>query len=117
MRAELKVQARTFCSFHYHEHRANRFIVKSGKLRVVSSMGGILSFHDLSADNILDVPSLVPHQFQVLESGEVIEEYWPDRGGFCQESDIVRFTQGGTIDGSESWSPILSTEVNILISC
>lgn len=90
----LNVKAGGYCSFHYHRERANRFIVQSGCIRVVCAYGWDLHFVLIGPDNVFDVPSLVPHQFQVLKSGQVIEQYWADRGGKVEESDIERLTTG-----------------------
>lgn len=86
-----------FCSIHYHEHRANRFRVLSGEIEVIEWFADITKAVRLTAGNIHDVPSLVVHQFRVLRSGEVIEEYWPDRLGqhSVETSDIIRITEGG----------------------
>lgn len=94
-RHELEVVAGGYCSVHWHEHRANRFLVLEGAVLVIELYG----WHErptlLTADNVLEVSSLVPHQFQVIESGRIIEEYWPDRGGRVDLGDIVRLTRGG----------------------
>lgn len=46
----------------------------------------------------MQVPSLVVHQFQAITDCEIIEEYFPDRGGFIQLSDIERLSVGGIMD-------------------
>ena len=96
-RHELEVVAGGFCSIHYHRRRANRFRVISGKIQVTEWMASFSNVHTMTAGKVLDVPSLVVHQFRVLESGEVIEEYWGDRVGSAEisTSDIVRLTTGG----------------------
>lgn len=91
---ELEVEEGGVCSFHYHGDRANKFVVKSGVVRIVWALGWEVSGRDLSAGETMVINSLVPHQFQVIEAGEMIEEYWPDRGGFVETDDIVRLTIG-----------------------
>lgn len=82
------------CSIHYHQHRANRFKVISGSILVRLFWHDQQEDHILTEGNILDVPSLVVHQFIVLEPGIVIEEYWADRGGVVSNSDIIRLQVG-----------------------
>lgn len=94
-RHELEVEEGGYSSVHWHAQRANRFLVVSGAIRVVELYGWQERVFELTAGNTHDVPSLVPHQFQVIESGRVIEEYWPDRGGEVLEEDIIRLTRGG----------------------
>jgi mannose-6-phosphate isomerase-like protein (cupin superfamily) len=92
---ELKVEAGGYCSFHYHQDRANRFVIKSGVVRVVWCHGWRLHCQRLAEGHSCIVHSLVPHQFQILESGDVFEEYFPDRGGVVHNHDIIRLTKGG----------------------
>lgn len=82
------------CSIHYHKERANLFLVLSGTILVREFFHTSYEDHILTADNTLVIPSLVVHQFIVLEAGHVIEEYWPDRGGRVCTKDIVRLEQG-----------------------
>jgi len=94
-RHELEVEMGGYCSFHFHNERANRFTVESGIVRVVCAFGWKICYKDLTAGNVLDVPSMVPHQFQVLEKGVMVEEYYPDRGDIVDDSDIIRLSVGG----------------------
>ena len=96
-RHELRVIKGGFCSVHYHRGRANRFHVLSGQIQVIEWFSDRKTVHTLGPDNVLDVPSLVVHQFKVLEDGELVEEYWPDRVGSptISTSDIVRLSPGG----------------------
>lgn len=96
-RHELELEAGGYCSFHYHAHRANRFAVVRGTVRVVEVYGWQSYARTLLPGTVHTVPSLVPHQFQVLEPGLMIEEYWADRGGLCLSTDIIRLTQGGRV--------------------
>lgn len=99
---ELKTKEGGFCSFHYHNERGNVFRVLAGLVRVVWVFGWRIEHQLLSKDNSLFIPSLVPHQFQVLESGEMWEEYVPDRsGGRVSVDDIERLTRGGMTELSK----------------
>lgn len=107
-RHRLAVKTGGYSSVHYHVDRANRFIVESGSIAVAVFYAWRVERHVLTVDNTLDVSSLVPHQFQVLEDGIVVEEYWPDRGGSVREDDIVRLCKGGSdcpseIEGLAEW--------------
>jgi mannose-6-phosphate isomerase-like protein (cupin superfamily) len=93
-RHELELVAGGYCSFHYHNHRANFFKVEKGIVRVVQLLGLELLAEDLYEGAELQVPSRVPHQFQVIEDGVMLEEYFPDRGGDIDNSDIVRMSHG-----------------------
>lgn len=97
----LTVEAGFRCSCHYHEERANQFCVLSGKLVVEDWEDR--RFHSsklylLEPGNIYNVPSTFWHRFRVLESGFVVEVYWPDRGGVCRADDIIRDDMGGPDD-------------------
>lgn len=94
-RHRLEVLAGGYSSIHWHAERANRFHVESGTIAVVTFHAWRYDRLVLTVDNSCDVPSLVPHQFQVIEGGVIVEEYWPDRGGAVREDDIVRLTVGG----------------------
>ena len=99
-RHRLKVDAGGFCSFHYHFNRANRFIVSSGVVRIVWCFGWEVHYSVLHANSSMVVNSMLPHQFQVLKTGSMVEEYWPDRTGtkIIDIDDIIRLTHGGKID-------------------
>lgn len=100
-RHELEVNRGGFCSVHWHAERANRFIVLTGEIHVFAFYGWHVERHELGPDNILDIPSLVPHIFQVISDGRVLEDYWPDRGGRVRSDDIHRLVSGGRIE--EGW--------------
>jgi len=82
-------------SRHFHRERANLFAVISGriKIRVWDQDGEPLWERDLDSGQTCVVGSNLVHQFQVLESGQVIEVYWPD--GKVMFGDIVRLDEGG----------------------
>lgn len=93
----LEAQAGGFCSRHYHQYRANRFYVESGKIavNVWRDEQPEPARREVWRGEVFDVPSMVQHQFEVLESGTIWEIYWPDRGGVVDLSDIVRIDEGG----------------------
>ena len=87
-------------SVHWHKNRLNRFVVVSGRIAVVELYGWETKRTVLDTGASLEVPSLVPHQFQSLVNSQVIEEYWPDRGGNVEVDDIVRLSVGCMVDPS-----------------
>ncbi len=98
----LKVNAGFQCSKHKHEQRANQFTVISGKIVVEiwakrDGTGMLLSSESLQTGESIMVPSTYYHRFRVIESGEVVEIYWGDRGGAVHIDDIVRLDEGGPI--------------------
>jgi len=95
---ELRIKAGHVCSMHHHRKRANRFIVKSGCIRIVRMQGLSLRHTLLESGECADVPSMVAHQFQVLRDGEMTELYYSDRGGEISVDDIERDTEGCAID-------------------
>ncbi len=100
-RHRLEVIKGGFCSVHYHEERANRFIVRTGSIIVVEFFAWRWRRTILGPDNLYDVASLVPHMFQVVKDGVVLEDYWADRGGEVRDSDISRLIEGGRVSGKE----------------
>jgi len=99
---ELILKSKSYCSLHYHNHRANRFIVTSGLINVVTFIGPEQYIHVLREGDRLDVPSLVLHMFIVLEDGSMLEEYYPDRLvnnkiAEVNQDDIVRLVEGGVM--------------------
>ena len=91
----LNIEKGGYCSLHYHTHRSNEFIVKTGNLEIIEFYGPEMKHHILTDGNKLVVPSLVPHLFYAHEETVACEEYFPDRGGIVDDSDIVRLTLGG----------------------
>lgn len=96
----LEVIAGGYCSLHYHRRRANRFIVQSGQVEIIEMFGPFVKRTRLGSGSTHDVPSLVTHMFVVYQSGIMLEEYYPDRGGEVRTDDIIRLVEGGilTID-------------------
>lgn len=98
---ELQLLAGGYCSIHYHLARANRFIIQTGTVEIVEFFGPKFNRLLLGPDNTYDVASLVPHMFIVHKDGTMLEEYFPDRGGIVDRTDIVRLIEGGKVD--EMW--------------
>jgi mannose-6-phosphate isomerase-like protein (cupin superfamily) len=92
----LQVTSGFCCSWHLHHWRANAFLVKSGKLLIEQrGQKDVI----LAVGESIVIPSRVDHRFCVLESGEVIETYWPDREGQgVKLNDIHRWDEGGPYD-------------------
>lgn len=91
----LNIEKGGYCSLHYHTHRSNEFVVKTGNLEIIEFYGPEKKHHILTDGNKLVVPSLVPHLFYAHEESIAYEEYFADRGGLVDDSDIVRLTLGG----------------------
>lgn len=95
---ELQLISGTYCSLHYHQHRANRFLVISGQVEIIEMYGPRIVRTLLGPDNMYDIPSLVTHMFAVHKAGSMIEEYFGDRGGKVQRDDIIRIVEGGRMN-------------------
>lgn len=101
-RYELEVEKGGFCSIHYHLNRSNEFLVLSGVVQVVWCFAWQTHSRLLAVNSpSLTIRAGIPHQFQVMESGVMIEDYKPDlinaRAEFS-DGDIVRLTEGGRAD-------------------
>jgi mannose-6-phosphate isomerase-like protein (cupin superfamily) len=96
--SHLKLNAGFQCSRHYHEHRVNQFAVLSGKIAVDEWFGDEVRTIELTPGRFHTVYSLVIHRFRVLESGEIVEVYYPDNDGQVRINDIVRLDEGGPIE-------------------
>lgn len=94
---ELMVKAGGYCSLHYHEDRANRFLVQSGVIEIIEMFGPIAKRTILRSGEMYDVASLVPHLFAVHKSGAMFEEYYSDRNGMVRRDDIIRIVEGGFV--------------------
>ena len=90
------------CSRHYHRWRANTFIVVSGMIVVEKWKQKDGSDQPTTTPlypmDCCTVPSNQLHRFKVLESGTIIEVYFPDKVG-CKVDldDIERLDVGGPI--------------------
>ena len=92
---QLELTEGGYCSLHYHKYRANKFTLISGKVEIVEFYGPIYHITELSSGMVHSVPSCVAHLFIVIEAGEMIEEYYSDRGGIVDLTDIIRLSEGG----------------------
>lgn len=107
----LHLKEGTYCSFHYHAFLENSFFMVEGKVRVVYWVGCAAFCEDIDSEltgsNFCSIPPQVPHQFQVIRSGIMIEEYHPaikSRDGVLFNAtleDICRFTSGGVMQKQE----------------
>ena len=88
-----------YCSRHFHSQRVNRFIVQSGVIEVVEyDPGGTLEVSRvrMEAGDTHDVEAGVVHRFEVIEAGQVVEVYYPQRPtDRVNHDDIVRLDIGG----------------------
>jgi mannose-6-phosphate isomerase-like protein (cupin superfamily) len=95
----LEVEAGTFCSRHSHAQRVNRFIVQSGSIDIVEYEDDgekVVSRLTMSPGDVHDVEAGVVHRFEVIESGIVVEVYFPARpGDVVFAEDIERLDTGG----------------------
>jgi len=88
------------CSRHYHNFRANQFSVISGHICIEVWVGekDYRSINLHSGETYV-VPSGRVHRFNVIESGSMIEVYWPDKeNNYVSISDIERIDTGGLIE-------------------
>ena len=102
----LLVVNKGFCSsIHKHEHRWNHFFIISGILKInfFRWVGDLIEpWYNrviLTGESIKVRPGVV-HQFEVVESGRVVEAYWTTDGTEVNLDDIVRYSQGGPINAN-----------------
>lgn len=94
----LELNAIACCSRHYHEKRWNRFVVLDAQIAVClfanehDKLGTASKF--LRAGDVLDVPPLTIHRFDVMQFGRVIEVYWNADDSPVDLNDIVRLEEG-----------------------
>lgn len=95
---ELLLERGGFCSLHYHVGCNNKFEVTAGVVRVVWSYGGRLGAKIIEPGEGFFVPANLPHQFQVIQDGSMIEIYEPVSPEHAVKyDDIVRLTIGGKV--------------------
>ncbi len=84
------------CSWHHHEHRVNMFFVQSGVIDVISYMDDMQPSirARLAAGDCYSVAPMMRHRFEVIESGVVVEVYYPMP---VRLDDIVRHDEGGKL--------------------
>jgi mannose-6-phosphate isomerase-like protein (cupin superfamily) len=100
--SHLQLKAGFRCSKHSHLERANQFAVISGVVAIqVWDHDGVMHETVLRPGQSKIVPSSVLHRFRVLESGSMVEVYWPDiLNGKVSLTDIDRVDEGGVDDNS-----------------
>ena len=90
------------CSRHRHRDRVNRFMVVSGVIDVIIyEDDGETEFsrHALLKGDVFDVPAGTFHRFNVIQSGVVVEVYWPETPDkTVRQDDIERLDVGGRIE-------------------
>lgn len=94
----LEVEAGFRCSKHFHQQRSNLFALIDGMVCIEMWEGSKRTLNLLRPGDLFTVPSMLWHRFRVLESGKMIEVYWPDHGGIVKLDDIIREDQGGPDD-------------------
>jgi dTDP-4-dehydrorhamnose 3,5-epimerase-like enzyme len=103
----LYLKKNTFCSWHYHNTKYNKFVVLSGKIRIEFKDSKMTGDYGIELDKIsgFDYAIVNPekeHRFVVLEDSVVIEIMYTDKDKPLYDDDIVRSKQGGKIiDGKE----------------
>jgi len=97
----------TFCSWHYHNTKYNKFVVQNGRIRVeiidqqMPKGYGVELDRDSGYDYVIVNPKK-EHRFVALEDAVVIEIMYTDKDKTLYNDDIVRSSQGGKIiDGKE----------------
>ncbi len=89
------VKAGGYCSRHFHKSKFNKFIVKSGKLKVtILRRSDTSTFEEsvvLKTNEELIIPPGLLHSFEAQEDTEALEIYWVE----LDAEDIIRESQGG----------------------
>ena len=104
----LEVVAGFCCSKHKHAERANLFALHSGCVVIETQLfghfekSGRVTRNILRAGSTLYVCSRMWHRFLVMESGQMTEVYYPDRGGKVDIHDIKRMDEGGSFNINET---------------
>jgi len=89
----LILQAGFRCSYHYHEHKYNKFVVISGRLSLKTQDGS----YSIEAGQEFTVNPLEMHEFQVREPTVVIEVMYVK----YDENDIIRKIEGGKLPSAD----------------
>ena len=98
----LRVKKGFRCSRHYHRQRVNQFTVISGRVIIEHwTLGKMdLGKRELGPGESMEVDAGIEHRFCVVESGEMVEVYWPAYvGAKVSIDDIERIDVGGVDDG------------------
>lgn len=93
------------CSRHRHKARVNLFAVNTGIICVEEWTRGVdrtPDYHFLAEGDVHVVPTWVYHRFRVLQSGSLVEVYYPDDpDDAVRLDDIDRLDEGGADDVPE----------------
>lgn len=92
----LHVKEGSYCSKHCHDAKWNRFLVITGKLKVMQypeGSDGPDDFIMLKRSEITDIPPKVWHRFEAVEDVVALEIYWV----VLEAGDIVRQDHGGIL--------------------
>ena len=92
----LHVKANSFCSFHYHNEKINRFVVVKGEIQIETEYGNKV----LIQGQEFEVHPPLIHRFQAFMDSIVIELAYVNKGKI-KPDDIVRLKQGGMFVNSE----------------
>ena len=88
------------CSCHCHKDRINFFLCVEGSIVVrkwlSTNLKGPSSKRQLWPGGSMSVGCSIFHQFEVVESGKVVEVYWSGNGP-VRLDDIVRLNVGGPV--------------------
>lgn len=87
----LTLKAGTRCSWHKHEHKWNIFVVIAGRVLVICENEPTDAV--LGPGDYLEIAPGVMHEFQVLESGIMLEEMFVE----YDDEDIQREIEGGVL--------------------
>lgn len=86
----LIIKKDTYCSWHKHAHKSNKFYVISGKLKIKTELGETV----LNPNDVFDVHAPTMHQFIALEDTVLIECAYLK----IDPNDIIRESLGGKFD-------------------
>lgn len=86
----LKLEKKSKCSWHNHEHKYNRFLLIMGDVRVNTSLGS----HKLEHLVPFDVEPNLFHEFEVKKDSLMLEIAFVKEGKIDPD-DIFRVRQGG----------------------
>ena len=98
----LEIKKGGYTSIHYHRQRVNQFTVISGRVIIEHwTLGKMdLGKRELGPGESMEVDAGIEHRFCVVESGEMVEVYWPAYvGAKVSIDDIERIDVGGMFNG------------------
>lgn len=88
----LYLKKNSFCSWHKHLEKINRFILVSGKVSIITEFGT----KELKINEPFDVLPPLKHRFVIQEDSVMIEMAYVEKGNINPD-DITRIAQGGRI--------------------